>query len=226
MSPAGKAATRAPSRPDTAADLVAAGIDLFGRRGFDAVSTRELAAAARANVAAIAYHFGSKDGLRIACAEAIAARVAAVVRPVSDMPAPDDAAQAEAALAALMAAMVDFLVASPEAEPIARFILREMAEPSEAFERIYAAFMAPTHARICALWAVATGDDPDSAATRLATLGLIGQVVYFRVARPAAMRRLGWTEIGPQEASQIKESIGAALHARVAAARSGRRTSS
>jgi AcrR family transcriptional regulator len=36
---------------------------LFARRGFDGVSVRELAAAAHVNIASIAYHFDSKEGL-------------------------------------------------------------------------------------------------------------------------------------------------------------------
>ena len=66
-----------PRSDATRAALVAAGLDLFGRRGFEATSTREIAAAAGVNLAAIAYHFGSKDGLRLACADFIAARTLA-----------------------------------------------------------------------------------------------------------------------------------------------------
>ncbi|MBN9445309.1 MAG: TetR family transcriptional regulator, partial [Bosea sp.] len=43
--------------------LIRAGLDLFGRNGFDATSTREIAQAAGVNSAGIAYHFGGKDGL-------------------------------------------------------------------------------------------------------------------------------------------------------------------
>ena len=53
--------------------LIRAGLDLFGRHGFEASSIREIAQAAGVNSAGIAYHFGGKDGLRQACAEAIIA---------------------------------------------------------------------------------------------------------------------------------------------------------
>ena len=42
--------------------LEAAG-QLFAARGFDGVSTRELAAAARVNISAITYYFQGKNGL-------------------------------------------------------------------------------------------------------------------------------------------------------------------
>lgn len=40
-----------------------AAVRLFARRGYDAVGVRDIAAAARANVAAVNYHFGGKAGL-------------------------------------------------------------------------------------------------------------------------------------------------------------------
>ncbi len=66
-----------PKAPHASSDrtrtaLIAAGLELFGEKGFEATSTRDIATAAGANLASIAYHFGSKEGLRLACAQAIA----------------------------------------------------------------------------------------------------------------------------------------------------------
>src|SRR5690242_19209079 len=58
----------AASAEQTRQALIRAGLRLFGENGFDGTSTRELAAAAHANIGSIAYHFGSKEGLRAACA--------------------------------------------------------------------------------------------------------------------------------------------------------------
>ncbi len=43
--------------------LLDAAEQLFADRGFDAVSVRDITQAAKANVAAVNYHFGSRDGL-------------------------------------------------------------------------------------------------------------------------------------------------------------------
>src|SRR6185312_5140782 len=56
------------SAEQTRQALIRAGLELFGEKGFDGTSTRQLAAAAKANIGSIAYHFGSKEGLRAACA--------------------------------------------------------------------------------------------------------------------------------------------------------------
>ena len=61
-----------PSEPSTPASgssrrthpsLLAVGASLFSERGFDAVTTAEVAARARVNKALISYHFGGKRGL-------------------------------------------------------------------------------------------------------------------------------------------------------------------
>ena len=53
----------------TAAALLAAGTELFARRGFDGASVRDITRRADANIAAIGYHFGSKEGLWLAALE-------------------------------------------------------------------------------------------------------------------------------------------------------------
>src|SRR4051812_995476 len=59
----------------TRARLVTAGERLFAKHGLDAVSVRDITAAAKANTAAVHYHFGSKRGLIEAILEARAADV-------------------------------------------------------------------------------------------------------------------------------------------------------
>lgn len=47
----------------TAAALLAAGTELFARRGYDGTSVRDITRRAGVNLAAVRYHFGSKEGL-------------------------------------------------------------------------------------------------------------------------------------------------------------------
>ena len=55
--------------------LIDTGLTLFGRYGFDGVTTRQLATSAQVNQASIPYHFGGKEGVYLAIAEQIAASV-------------------------------------------------------------------------------------------------------------------------------------------------------
>lgn len=211
------------SAEQTRRALVAAALKLFGTVGFDGASTREIAAAANANLGSIAYHFGGKEGLRLAVADhiielmqGVAARAAAASPP--QPPATPQAAEAQ--LSIMLERMFGFFVASPEAAEIVPFVLREMSAPTEAFERIYAGLFEPMHRRFCGVWEMATGDPADSVETKISVFNLIGQVVYFRLAREAVVRRMGWKDIGPGEVSAIAAVSGRNLRAAIAAHRS------
>jgi len=204
--------------------LIHAALDLFGAKGFEASSTRAVAAAAGANLASIAYHFGGKQGLRLACADHVVETIRQFIGPTLGLagPAPLSPQEARALLERVLAAFVAFMVVRPQAQSIARFVVREMFEPTEAFERIYTEAFAPMHERFCAVWAAATGAPADAPATKLATLAMLGQILYFRVARRVALRRLGWSDIGPREGEAIRSMLTAHLHTALAAASGGR----
>ena len=51
--------------------LLAAAIEVFADKGFDAATVRDICGRAKANVAAVNYHFGGKDALYVAVLEEI-----------------------------------------------------------------------------------------------------------------------------------------------------------
>jgi len=59
---------------ETRARLIAAGLELFGSRGFYGASTRDIAAAAGLHAASLQYYFNDKEGLYLACARDVVAR--------------------------------------------------------------------------------------------------------------------------------------------------------
>lgn len=203
----------------TRAALVQAALQLFGRQGFSGTSTRQIAAAANANIGSIAYHFGSKEGLRAAVADHIVETIQTVAGQalgrMPDVPAGQPAARTQ--LFAVLGRMVDFIVASPQAGEIVQFILREMAQPTVALDRIYDGVFEPMHRRLCLVWEHATGEPAESERTRLTVFTLIGQVVYFRIGREAVMRRMEWPEIGKAEAAKVAEAAANNLDAILAA---------
>lgn len=219
--------TQTPQTP-SAADatrmaLVMAALQLFGRQGFDGTSTREIAAAANANIGSIAYHFGGKEGLRLAAADYIVETIQTIAAQAfgSAAPAmPTSAEQAQALLDATVERMVGFIVARPEAGEIVQFVLRELSTPTDALDRIYSGVFEPVHRRLCQLWAIATGEEAESEKTRISVFMMIGQVVYFRIARAAVLRRMDWADIGPAEAASVigiaKENVAAIIAARKA----------
>jgi AcrR family transcriptional regulator len=221
MAKPARSANARPRGETTRAALIAAALDLFAAKGFEAASTRAIATAAGANIAAIAYHFGGKEGLRTACADFIATMIGeifGVALGAAADPSLLTRVEARDGLARVVEGLVDTIVARGEAGPIVRFMLREMFEPSTAFERLFRA-IAPLHRRACAIWSRATGAPAESEATRLALFALIGQVIYFRLALPVVLRRMNWRDVGPVEAAAIKQRIVANLDASLEAIR-------
>nr|WP_245432484.1 CerR family C-terminal domain-containing protein [Mesorhizobium loti] len=196
----------------TKAALVHAALKLFGRQGYDGTSTREIAAAAKANIGSIAYHFRGKEGLRTAVADHIVETIQSIAdQAVGGVAGPDPATltpeTAREQLKATLQGMVAFIVAKPEAGEIVQFMLRELADPTPTLDRIYTGLFEPTHKRLCFIWERATGEPAESEGTRLAIFSLIGQAVYFRIGREPVLRRMGWTRIGEDEAGKILATL-------------------
>jgi len=207
---AARSAQRASGR-ETRQKLISAALDLFGRIGFEATSTRAIAQAAGANIGSIKYHFGGKEGLYAAVAEHIAEGISGTILPIiaesrarPGEPTPDTAREV---LIAILLGFNHLMVANPETEGWARFIMREQMAPSVAFDILYEGVMGRAHGFMTELVAKITGDPPESPAARLTAFAMIGQVLIFRVARAAVMRRMDWQRIGRSEEVLIKDTL-------------------
>jgi TetR/AcrR family transcriptional regulator, regulator of cefoperazone and chloramphenicol sensitivity len=213
--PAPATKTARPDRGDpTRQKLLTAAIDVFGRLGFDGTSTRALADAAGANLQAIPYYFGDKQGLYIAAAEEIATLVKAHVSDLRErIRARLDAAEAQATpvsvaeARALLTEILQTLAAlflSRQSETWARFVLREQMEPTEAFDRLYGNVMKPMMEVSRRLLSIILDEPADTEHVRLRMLSLVGSILVFRLANAAAMAQLGWTSLGPREAEVMR----------------------
>lgn len=203
-----------PERGDATRDrLLAAAIDVFGRYGFDATTTRALADAAGVNLQAIGYYFGGKEGLYLAAADHIAQSVGAHVDAIRES-LEARLAQAEGAIGGLSeeeakAMLSDILAAmarlftSRESESWVRFMVREQMAPTEAFERVYTNAMRPILQVIGRLVGRLLGEDPASEHVRLRTVSLVGGLMVFRVAQATVQAHLGWKGFGARETGVV-----------------------
>jgi TetR/AcrR family transcriptional regulator, regulator of cefoperazone and chloramphenicol sensitivity len=194
---------------ETRAQLVDAALDVFGRHGFEGATTREIAKTAGANLAAIVYHFGSKEALHLAVAEHVAVKIRDAVGPaLAEAADPASAASPDAAGAMfrkVIETYVDVLVGSTDAERWARFIVREQMQPSAAFEVIYQ-IMSGAVGIATRLMATALAR-PEDDEIRLKVFAMFGQVVVFRVSQALVLRRMGWAAIGDRERAEIKRVV-------------------
>ena len=205
------------SRGDqTRESLIDAAVEVFGRDGFRAASTRSIADLAGVNQALIGYHFGGKPGLYLAVFDRITRRVAQYLGPVAqvieeqfeEIRASDD--RQAARCVGFIHQLTDALVATfsaPESSAWARLILREQHNPSEAFDRLYGGMIGRMLSLITRLIAQICATDPNAIETRLMTQTVIGQALVFRSARATVLRQLDWQDIGAAEIITIQAVI-------------------
>ncbi|MGH8239697.1 MAG: CerR family C-terminal domain-containing protein, partial [Steroidobacteraceae bacterium] len=84
---------------------------------------------------------------------------------------------------------------------------REQQHPSAAFDLFYEGGMRRVHETVTALLTAALGLPPNRLSTVLRAHALLGEVLGFRVARAAILRRTGWKRIGRAEAEQIADAV-------------------
>lgn len=217
---------------ETRQRLLAAAVEIFGRKGFEA-STRELATAADVNLATIPYYFGGKEGLYVAAAEHIAEQIIAHVGEVAARirsrlgvgatPGPKPKLGPEEASGLLLELLETFaaLLVSDKSAPWARFIIREQMEPTEAFERLYEGAMGRMLETIRTLVGIIMAEDPQSEPVRLRAIALAGQILIFRAARAAVMRQLDWREIADAQLEAIRAMVRDSVEGLRAPARRG-----
>lgn len=182
------AARPEPRGPATRDRLLEAAAQVFAEAGFEAATVREVCRRAGANVAAVNYHFGSKERLyrdtllwAVRLNQASAAAGLGLADPRSDA-APG--ARLEAVVRGLATAML-----APRPEWHRRLLLRELASPSPALLAVLTEGIGPTLAALeQAVRPCLPGATPR--AVRLAVMSIVGQVLYHRVAAPVALRLL------------------------------------
>lgn len=200
------------TQSDTRTRLLRTSLATFAHRDFEAVSIREIVELAGANIAAVSYHFGGKQGLYLATAEFLADSLQAEIAPTLAQTR-TGAEQADPATAGhLLKEMIHRLVHNLTMDRLgddaAGFILREQHQPTAAFDILYSRLMLPIQQTYQLLVSRILGErESDSRRAILITHALIGQILAFRTARTTVLRRLGQTDFSAQDALEIARLI-------------------
>ena len=198
---------------DTRHALIEAGIELFGEYGIKGTTSRMLATASHTNIAAITYHFGSKEGLYLAVVGSIAERMDQHFSQ-ADMPRPEELVgnllsppEAVAIFANMIEHMANLMVDSEKVRTWARIIVREQSHPTLAFDLLYEGRMERIQNMLTALIAVAMGTAPDTPENKIRAHALIGQVLGFATSRESLLRALGVKRLSPTHRDLIREVL-------------------
>jgi TetR/AcrR family transcriptional regulator, regulator of cefoperazone and chloramphenicol sensitivity len=195
---------------ETRAQIITTALKVFGERGFDQASTRDIAAKAGVKTPALQYYFDSKEGLHRACAQYIIGRALPTLKPSIDRA--QEAAQtgskeiALGALEELLDALTDSL-ADPGTDSWSRFIMRDKrGGAGPGVEVIRDELSYPILEAVTGLVACIT-DCASGEINRLRTLLILGQIHWMNARREEVFRIMRWSKLDTAKLSVIKQTV-------------------
>jgi len=164
-------------RDDTKRRLLDAAGEVFSRQGFKAATVRTICRMAGANVAAVHYHFGGKDGLYAALLTEAFENGLRRHPPDLGLPA---GAPAEARLFAFIHSFLLRMLGEGKSAWCGKLMDREMREPTQALDQVVERHIMPLAAQLRAIVAdlLGNGAGADDPQTRLCAMSVAGQCQY------------------------------------------------
>jgi len=218
---------------ETRARIVAAALRMFGERGFEAASTRDIATGAGVNAPALQYYFDNKEGVYLACVEHIVARVwecLSVVATDAERALEENASDAELIekFCAMQAQLAQFMFTVKDAEDWRLFMSRLQSGegPPAGFQLIYQHVSGRMTKVLAGIVGRLLGQSADDEDTLIRTTTVSGQLHVFQVARRSVLARLNWDRVDASRLEILKrilrEHTTVLLNAMVKARESGR----
>lgn len=200
---------------ETRRRIIEVAIRLFGERGYEGASTRDIAKQAGVNAPALQYYFDSKEGLYQACAEHIVESSATHFAPsldaaqtVLDRP---DASRDELieAFGVIQDAIADQLLLSYDAQARRLFMAQEQAGqgPGMASELMQRKLRSRMNEVCKAIVARVTGRATDDPITVIRIMTVHGQLMVFHIVPRAMLASLGWDRINDERLALLKSTV-------------------
>jgi AcrR family transcriptional regulator len=156
--------------------LLQVAAEMFADRGFKKVTIREISAAAQANVAAVNYHFGDKDGLY----RAVVQRALQAMRETNDLSIEAGrGTPPEMQLRAYIRVLLSRLTGTDRLSWIHRLMSREMEGPSEVTRLVLREVLEPRMRHLSAIVGEIAELPPDDPRVMRAVLSIQGQILLF-----------------------------------------------
>jgi AcrR family transcriptional regulator len=167
---------------------------LFARKGYHAVSVREITQAAGCNLAAVNYHFGSKQSLYLEVFRSRwLPRAARVHSSFRKNLATNGPISPTAVVQSLAQAFLDGPLTDTERKRHHQLISGELAQPTEAFEIVADQVLQPLFNNLLDDLRTVLPDEIDGEQLALNAFSILAMVLYFNLARPFISRFTGYT---------------------------------
>jgi AcrR family transcriptional regulator len=189
---------------ETRQRLLEAAGEVFAERGFRKTTIREICRRAQANLAAVNYHFGDKEGLYAAVIKYAYAcaleKYPLAQRESEEVPAAD---RLHAFIRSLLISVLD------KGTPawLGKLMAREMIEPTRALDDLVESIISPMGQKLGAIVRELLGGQvPDNLVHRCQT-SIIGQCLHYRNARPVIQRLFPEHQYSPEDIAAMADHI-------------------
>lgn len=164
--------------------LLDAAADVFAEVGFRAATVRDICRRAKANVAAVNYHFGDKAALY---AEVLTAqsRLAHARYP---NPTDTPGLTPEGRFDAFVRSFLQRVLSAELHARHGRIMAREMVEPTAALDRLVAEAIRPQAELLRTIVTDLLGGKPEPETARLCGMSVVGQILFYCHCQPVLIR--------------------------------------
>lgn len=183
---------------ETRRRILNAALEIFAGVGYEAAHTRQIAERAGVKLPAIAYYFGSKEGLFRAVIEHIAGQYQKRMEPVAarvraGLADPDASRETLLdLLCELLETFIAVMFSTAHPESWRQILVRTEVENVSGLDSLRNCIRAETVAPCKALVARLVGEPEGGEFTLMRAAALLGQINIFT--KPQVLQGLGWTE--------------------------------
>src|SRR6266478_1110207 len=189
--------------PGTEKRLLEAAGEIFAEHGYRSATVRQICEKARANIAAVNYHFGDKEGLYRAVLRSVQ-RASAEKYPPSLAGNP---ATPKQKLRAYVRSLLHRIFDEGRPGWHTKIMIREMLEPTRALDMLVEEGARPLHQELSSIVRELLGSAADDEVVRLSALSVMSQCVYYRRARPVITRLYPQQRYDSKEVERLAEHI-------------------
>ncbi len=167
---------------ETQQRLLEAAGEIFATRGFRAATVREICQRAGANIAAVNYHFGDKEGLYFAVLKSCSEAALKKYPPTLGL---KPTATGEERLLAFVRSLLLRIFDEGRPSWHSKLIAHEMAEPTKALAALIDKVYAPALKQLEMIVRDLASRPASVAVVRQCLFSILGQCLYFQNSRPA-----------------------------------------
>ncbi len=193
-----------PERAATREQLIAAAGAVFADSGFRGATVRDICQKAGANVAAVNYHFGDKQGLYTEVLRRNYQRAIERFPGAGGIPA---GASAEARLLAFIRSFLQRIFAEGVDSCHGRLLAREMIDPTPALDALVAVEIRALADQLTAIVRELLPRGDDVASVRLCMASVVSQIVFYHHCQPVIRRMFPELHFTPSNLEALAQHV-------------------